>query len=421
MLRTAMGVAKKGSHSPRLTSLREASTRAPSICSVAVHDAGRPRWVTPPSSVPTIRSPVAGLSTPPATGIPSTTSPTETHHSGIPMMNSRVPSSGSTTHTRSRPEPVGAVDGLLREPTFARLDQRVPQGGVHHQVGCGHRVVALLQPRRDVAGSEGGQRRLGGVERRLDAGTVAATHYWSPVRYPSSTSRSTICWAAWSGSTSVVSITTSASVRLLVGIGDAGELLEDPGPRLGVEALAVPLLAHLERRGDVDQDEPAARLDHPTDLLAGRVVRGDRGADGDATVLGDLRGDEADAPDVEVAVLLGEPELGAEVLAHQVAVEQGDRAAADLEQLDQQGVGDGRLARAGETGEEDREPLLRPRRVGLAQLAADLGVGEPLRDLPALGQPLRAARCPRSTGCALPRAPRPPACSGPRRAGRPSS
>ena len=74
------------------------------------------------------------------------------------------------------------------------------------------------------------------------------------------------------------------------------------------------------------------------------VVRRDRGADGDAAVLGDFRRDVADAADVDVAVLLREAELAREVLAHQVAVEDRDRPAAELEQLREQHVGDRALA-----------------------------------------------------------------------------
>jgi hypothetical protein len=36
--------------------------------------------------------------------------------------------------------------------------------------------------------------------------------------------------------------------RLLVRIADAGELLDDPCARLGIETLAVALLAYFERR-----------------------------------------------------------------------------------------------------------------------------------------------------------------------------
>src|SRR5215471_18207976 len=42
---------------------------------------------------------VAGLQIPPATGRPSSTNPIDAQNSGMPCTNSRVPSSGSTTHT----------------------------------------------------------------------------------------------------------------------------------------------------------------------------------------------------------------------------------------------------------------------------------------------------------------------------------
>ena len=80
------------------------------------------------------------------------------------------------------------------------------------------------------------------------------------------------------------------------------------------------------------------------------------------------------------------PELRGQMLAHEVAVEQGDRAAAHLEQLDHQRVGDRRLAGSREAGEEHREPLLVARAVGLAELGNDIGEGEPLGDIPSVGE-----------------------------------
>ena len=43
----------------------------------------------------------------------------------------------------------------------------------------------------------------------------------------------------------------------LVGIRDAGERLDDPGPCFRIEPLPVALFTHLDRRTDVDQHEPA--------------------------------------------------------------------------------------------------------------------------------------------------------------------
>ncbi len=87
-------------------------------------------------------------------------------------------------------------------------------------------------------------------------------------------------------------------------------------------------------------------------------------------------------------MLLGEPQLRGEVLAHDVAVEEGHRAPTHLQQLDQQGVGDGRFARSRQPGEEHGEPLLVARGMGAPQLPGHLGEGEPLGDLAAVRQPV---------------------------------
>ncbi len=85
-------------------------------------------------------------------------------------------------------------------------------------------------------------------------------------------------------------------------------------------------------------------------------------------------------------MLFREAELRAEVLAHDVAVEQRHGATAHFHQLDHQRVGDGRLARTRQAGEEHGETLLGARRRGAAQLLHDLGEAEPLGDLEALAQ-----------------------------------
>src|SRR5690606_20384167 len=84
-------------------------------------------------------------------------------------------------------------------------------------------------------------------------------------------------------------------VGLLVGRGDAGEFGDLAASSLGVEALAVPALTLLDRGGDVDQEEGAARgLDHFADLRASLGKGGDRAADGQSAVAGDLGGHPAD-------------------------------------------------------------------------------------------------------------------------------
>ena len=125
---------------------------------------------------------------------------------------------------------------------------------------------------------------------------------------------------------------------------------------------------------------PSGSISARTSLRV-EVVRSDRGADGDAAVLRDLGGDVADAADVDVAVFLGETELGGEVLPHEVAVEHGDRAAADFEEFGHEHVGDGGFAAAGKSAEEDREALLVARREAATQLRRDFRIGEPARDV----------------------------------------
>ena len=124
-----------------------------------------------------------------------------------------------------------------------------------------------------------------------------------------------------------------------------------PDAGLGVEALDVALLAHLERGGEVHEHEPAVLLDQRAGLLAGGLVGRDRGDDDGAAVLDDLAGDPADPPDVEVAVLAGEGQLAGQVRADDVAVQDRDRAPLGL-QLGDERVGDRGLARAGEAGQE---------------------------------------------------------------------
>src|SRR5579863_4724131 len=57
-----------------------------------------------------------------------------------------------------------------------------------------------------------------------------------------------------------------------IGIGDPSELLEDAGAGLGVQALAVTLLADFDRSRDVHQDEASVGLDHLANVFAGSVV-----------------------------------------------------------------------------------------------------------------------------------------------------
>ena len=83
-------------------------------------------------------------------------------------------------------------------------------------------------------------------------------------------------------------------------------------------------------------------------------------------------------------MLFGEPELGRQVLADDVPIQQRDGAAPDLQQLGHQHIGDGRFPRAREPGEEDREALAVPWWIAAAQLPGHLGKREPAGYLPSL-------------------------------------
>src|SRR5580704_18613924 len=123
-------------------------------------------------------------------------------------------------------------------------------------------------------------------------------------------------------------------------------------------------------------------------MFAGGVIRRDGRANGDTAVLGDFRGNVADAPDVNVAVLLGKAELGRQMLAHQVAIQQGDRTSTGLQELGEQNVGDGRLTGTRKSGEEDGHALFGPGRETAAQFSDDFRVGEPGGNLAAFAQTL---------------------------------
>src|SRR2546430_14522636 len=95
------GACLKHSQSPRFTSLRLASITAQERSRQLLVWTVFPLRVIPWPTAPKNNSRVAGLQMPPAIDLPFYTQPTETHHSGIPATNSRVPSNGSTIQTRS--------------------------------------------------------------------------------------------------------------------------------------------------------------------------------------------------------------------------------------------------------------------------------------------------------------------------------
>jgi len=89
----------------------------------------------------------------------------------------------------------------------------------------------------------------------------------------------------------------------LLGVRDICKLLDQPSGALGVKPLAIPRLAHLQRRRKVNKNEAPVGMDHGPDLLANGMVSGDMRADRDAAVFHDLRGHLTNASNVDIAML----------------------------------------------------------------------------------------------------------------------
>src|SRR5205807_1932344 len=85
----------------------------------------------------------------------------------------------------------------------------------------------------------------------------------------------------------------------------------------------------------------------------------DGGGDDLYPIAGEQLGDEADPPDVDVAVLLREAETLGQVLPHDVAIEQLDALAPGLEGRRKR-LGDGALAGRRQPGHPDHTAPVRP-------------------------------------------------------------
>ena len=131
----------------------------------------------------------------------------------------------------------------------------------------------------------------------------------------------------------------------------------------------------------MDEEKGTRLFDELAGLTAGFLKGRNRGGNDGGTGLGQLRGDESNARDVEVAVGLAEAEFGRQLRAHRLAEEHGDRAATTLVERCLQRAGNLVLAAVLETGHEDGEALFAGQRVLLAQDLDDLGVREPRGDL----------------------------------------
>src|SRR5215212_9479140 len=130
----------------------------------------------------------------------------------------------------------------------------------------------------------------------------------------------------------------------LVGVGYPGELRDLPGESLLVEALHIPLGAHLERSIDEDLDEVLADI---APHLVTHLLEGRDGADDHTYPVARKEvGHEPYPQDVGVPVLPGETQPLGEVGPHYVPVQNLDPAKA-VPELVLDDLGDGGLARPG--------------------------------------------------------------------------
>ena len=135
----------------------------------------------------------------------------------------------------------------------------------------------------------------------------------------------------------------------LVGITYAGEIRDLAAQGSGIEALHVSLQQLFQGTVDEDLDEIANSRAH---LVTHRAIWRDGGGDDKHSVAGQELGHKTDAPDVDVAIFLGEAKAPGKVLPDDVTVEDLDPLGAQS-QLGCQRGGDGRLARSGQAGEPD--------------------------------------------------------------------
>jgi len=153
---------------------------------------------------------------------------------------------------------------------------------------------------------------------------------------------------------------------LLVGAGDAGEVLDLAGAGLGIEALGVALFAHRQISGAMDLDEIAS-LDQGAGPAAVGAERGDEGGEHYHAGIEEQLGHLADAADVLLPVGVGEAQVGAEAVAHVVAIEHVAGQPL-LEQGRIHRIGKGALAGAAQAREPEDgaavAPLVRPGRPG---------------------------------------------------------
>src|SRR5215204_3920224 len=136
-------------------------------------------------------------------------------------------------------------------------------------------------------------------------------------------------------------------VRRLVGVRDAGELLDLPGESLLVKALDVPLGAYFERGVDEDLDEVYDPAPH---LVPRLFVRRDGANDHAYPIARKQVRHKADPQHVYVPIIPGEGQSLGQVGPYDVPVEDL-HLPLPLAQLVLDDLGYGRLARPRESGE----------------------------------------------------------------------
>jgi hypothetical protein len=170
--------------------------------------------------------------------------------------------------------------------------------------------------------------------------------------------------------------------RDLIWVIHASEALDLSRSRLGVDATLVGLLGVLEASRNVDKVEVSELLDHLTSVLSGILVWCNRGGNDGGSRAGKLGRNEGNAANVGSTVRAAEAKLGGELVADGLAQKQGDGSATLLVEGDLQGTSNGVLATVLVTGQEHGETLRGSGRVRLSEHLDNLGVGEPLGDLP---------------------------------------
>ena len=139
------------------------------------------------------------------------------------------------------------------------------------------------------------------------------------------------------------------SFRGFVGAGDAGEFLDLPRPCFGVEAFGVAGFADLEISG-AEHLEEVTVLHQVPGLVPVCTEGRHKGGQHDHARIQEQLGHFTDAADVLLTVGIGEAQVFAEAVADVVAI-QHIGGESSLEQGCVDGIGQGALAGAGESGE----------------------------------------------------------------------